>query len=90
MGVAVLGILFGGLFGGLQMGVSIAKLNQERIRATQILQGKTDSIRLYTWEQINTEGFVPETFVELFYFLDDEIVYPHRRWPLRILENRLS
>ena len=39
----------------------------ENLRATQILQEKMETIRLYTWEQINTPGFVPTNFLDSFY-----------------------
>jgi len=42
-------------------------LSRENVRATQILQDKMESIRLYNWDQINTTGFIPEEFVAPYY-----------------------
>src|SRR5262249_39636605 len=36
---------------------------RENLRATQILLDKTESLRLYTWEQLNAPGFVPKNFI---------------------------
>ena len=65
--VAVLGIMFVSLYSGISAGVAIIKLSRENLRATQILQEKMETIRLYTWEQINTPGFIPTNFVDAFY-----------------------
>lgn len=43
------------------------RVARENLRATQILQEKMETIRLYTWDQLNEQGFIPETFVEPFY-----------------------
>jgi hypothetical protein len=36
-------------------------------RATQILQEKMETVRLYTWDELNQPGFVPTNFFEGFY-----------------------
>ena len=46
---------------------AIIKLARENLRATQIMQEKMETIRLYTWDQINTPGFVPTNFLDAFY-----------------------
>ena len=38
------------------------RLSQENDRATQILLEKTESIRLYNWDQVSSNGFIPSTF----------------------------
>jgi hypothetical protein len=35
---------------------------RENERATQILLEKVETIRLYNWDQINSNGFIPATF----------------------------
>jgi hypothetical protein len=65
--VAIIGILFVALYSGLSAGFAVVQLSRENLRATQILQEKMETIRLYTWEQINTSGFIPEKFIEGFY-----------------------
>lgn len=65
--IAVLGIMFVSLYTGFSAGFAIIKLARENLRATQILQEKMETIRLYTWDQINTPGFIPTNFVENYY-----------------------
>jgi prepilin-type N-terminal cleavage/methylation domain-containing protein len=65
--MAVLGVMFVSLYSGFSAGFAIIELARENLRATQILQEKMETIRLYTWDQINTAGFIPTNFVENFY-----------------------
>jgi type II secretory pathway pseudopilin PulG len=36
---------------------------RENQRATQIMVEKAETLRLYSWDQVNTSGFIPSTFV---------------------------
>jgi type II secretory pathway pseudopilin PulG len=65
--VALVGVVLVSLYTGISNGFAFAKVTREDLRATQILQEKMETIRLYTWEQINTPGFVPTNFLESFY-----------------------
>jgi len=65
--MAVLGIMFISLYAGFSSGFALIQVARENLRATQILQEKVETIRLYTWEQINTTNFVPTTFTDYFY-----------------------
>src|SRR3954462_11920049 len=67
VGVALLGVVFVALYTGISNGFAFAKATRENLRATQILQEKMETVRLYTWEQLNTPGFVPTNFTEAFY-----------------------
>ncbi|MDB6122940.1 MAG: hypothetical protein JWQ71_1933 [Pedosphaera sp.] len=60
--VAVVGVFIVSLCGGLAMGTGIIRSSRERQRATQVMVEKFEMIRLYTWAQINSNGFVPTTF----------------------------
>ncbi|MFT4588025.1 MAG: prepilin-type N-terminal cleavage/methylation domain-containing protein [Candidatus Binatia bacterium] len=63
----ILGLVVVALFAGITMCFSTVQLSRENVRATQILQDKMESIRLYNWDQINTSGFIPTSFVEPHY-----------------------
>jgi prepilin-type N-terminal cleavage/methylation domain-containing protein len=65
--VALVGVVLVSLYTGISNGFAFAKVTRENLRATQILQEKMETIRLYTWEQLNTPGFVPTNFLEGFY-----------------------
>jgi type II secretory pathway pseudopilin PulG len=67
MGVGLVGIMFFVLYAGITNGFAVIQLARENLRATQILQEKTEAIRLVTWDQLNAAGFVPTTFTEPFY-----------------------
>jgi hypothetical protein len=41
---------------------NVAGAVQEEARAAQILQEKIDTIRLYHWERMTNDGFLPATF----------------------------
>ncbi|HMC96817.1 MAG TPA: hypothetical protein VKG92_04150, partial [Flavobacteriales bacterium] len=38
------------------------EMARENLRATQIMLEKTETIRLYSWDQVNMAGFVPAAF----------------------------
>lgn len=63
----ILGLVIVALFAGVTMCFSTVQLSRENVRATQIMQDKMESIRLYNWDQINAAGFVPATFIEPHY-----------------------
>jgi uncharacterized protein (TIGR02598 family) len=65
--VGVTGIMFLSLYSGLSSGFAVVQLARENLRGSQILQEKMETIRLYTWEQINTSGFIPTNFTDVFY-----------------------
>lgn len=66
VGVGLIGITFVALYTGISSGFGFTQLARENLRGTQIMQEKVETIRLYTWDQINTSGFVPTTFTENF------------------------
>ena len=67
MGVMIMSVMIVSLYLGLSQGFAVIQISRENIRATQILQEKMEAIRLYTWDQINTDGFVPANFSEYSY-----------------------
>ena len=64
--VAVMGIVFLALYSGMASGFRSIRTSQENLRATQILAEKFEALRLYNWEQVNTPGFIPDTFTAYF------------------------
>ena len=64
--MGVFGISFVSLYAGMSMSFSIIGNARENLRATQIMVEKTETIRLYSWDQINTAGFIPATFTEYY------------------------
>lgn len=60
--VSIAGILFTSLFAGLTSGLDQIEAIRQEVRATQILVEKFETIRLYSWDQVNTPDFMPATF----------------------------
>ena len=65
--MAIVGILFVSLYAGFLSGFQVIHLSRENLRATQILLEKMETIRLYTWDQVNSNGFIPKTFTAYYY-----------------------
>lgn len=64
--MAVIGIVFVTLYTAISSGFGFVQMSRENLRGTQILQEKMETIRLYTWDQITTAGFIPTNFVDYF------------------------
>lgn len=64
--VAVFSVGISGLMGSLGYGFLVMQLARENQRATQIMLEKAEIIRLYSWDQINTPGFVPAAFNDVY------------------------
>jgi len=43
-------------------GFASIRTTEENLRATQIMTGRFEAMRLYNWDEINTVGFIPDTF----------------------------
>jgi hypothetical protein len=65
--VAIIGVVFIALYAGMAHGFSTVQLARENLRATQILTEKLETIRLYNWEQITDDKFIPNSFVTTYY-----------------------
>jgi len=55
------------LYGGISFGFSNVTLARQNLRATQIALEKMEITRMYSWEQINSNGFVPTNFTAPYY-----------------------
>ena len=62
-----MGLLIVCLYTGMTTGFSTVRLARENLRATQVVQEKFETLRLYTWDQINNSDFIPSTFTASFY-----------------------
>jgi hypothetical protein len=66
IGTILMGTMFVSLYVGFSSGFGIIQLARENLRATQILQEKTETLRLLTWDQLSgmrremTEPFYSE------------------------------
>ena len=60
--MGVIGTTVGAMLSGVTAGTFSMRMARENLRATQIMLEKVETIRLYSWDQINTSGFIPSTF----------------------------
>ena len=60
--LAILGLIVLAVYGAITSGVTSLRMARENLRATQILVEKTESLRLYNWDQLNT-NFIPSRFI---------------------------
>ena len=65
-GMAIIGVVFITLYTGMTTGFESIRRSRENLRATQILMERFETIRLYTWEQVTTPGFIPTNFITYF------------------------
>ena len=63
---AVLAIAVAGIVTSFGYGFYVTELARENQRATQILLENTETIRLYNWTQVNSNGFIPSTYTNVY------------------------
>ena len=61
-GAAVVGIVFTALYAAMTMGFQTIALARENVQATQVLEEKFETLRLYNWTQVNSNGFIAPNF----------------------------
>lgn len=66
MSVAIIGIMCAGLVGSLTYGFYTMGNARENQRATQVLLEKLESIRLYSWDQVHSNYFIPSSFTDVY------------------------
>lgn len=62
----ILAIAGAGIVGSINYGMFMMQLARENARATQVMIEKLESIRLYNWSEVNSNGFVPPTFTDVY------------------------
>lgn len=67
MAIAVLGVLILALYSGMSTAIFSTRLARENLRATEILLEKMEGIRLYSWDQVLTPGYIPTNFIAYYY-----------------------
>lgn len=60
--LAIGGVGIIAMYGSLGLGTNMLQSSRENLRATQILVEKMETLRLYTFDQICSNGFMPLTF----------------------------
>jgi len=64
--VLILGTMLVSLYAGFTSGFAVVQLARENLRATQIMLQRMESVRLYTWSQLQDPAYLKPTFIEYF------------------------
>ncbi len=64
MAAAIMAVMMAGIFNSFGYGFFASQLARENQRATQILLEKVETLRLYRWDQVTSNGFIPPNFTE--------------------------
>lgn len=62
--MAVVGVSVVALLSGISSGTLTLQMARENVRATQILVEKTETLRLYNWDQLTTTNLIQTSFTE--------------------------
>src|SRR6266550_5024857 len=65
IGMGMIGTVVGAMLSGITTGTFTMRMARENLRATQIMLEKVETIRLYSWDQINQTTpvpFIPRAF----------------------------
>jgi len=62
--MGIIGTTSVALFSGFTTGFFTMQMARENLRATQIMVERTETLRLYSWDQITLPGFIQPTFTE--------------------------
>ncbi len=66
LAIALLGVMSAGVLGAARYSLLVMQLARENQRATQIMLAKIETIRLYDWDQVSSNGFIPATFTDVY------------------------
>jgi Tfp pilus assembly protein PilV len=66
VGMAIFGIGFVALHGGLTSSCGTVQAARDNLQATQIMSEKLDTIRLYGWDKITNSGYIPASFTKVY------------------------
>jgi hypothetical protein len=59
---AILAVAAVSLYGGLTMSIFSFRMSRENLRANQVALEKMESLRVFNWDQITSNNFVPTNF----------------------------
>ena len=64
---AILSVMAVALYGGISFCFANITLARQNLRATQIALEKMEIMRMYSWDEVNSNGFVPVNFTAPYY-----------------------
>lgn len=64
---SLLTVMVVSMYAGISFGFTSINMARQKLRATQIALEKMEIIRMCSWSQLNSNGFVPATFTAPFF-----------------------
>jgi len=64
VGVGIFVVMFVALYVGFAASFTVIQTARENLRATQLLMQRMETVRLYTWDQLNSSTYVKPTFTD--------------------------
>ena len=55
------------LYAGITQGFVVVDVGRDNMRATQLMVNTMEIVRLYNWDQINSNGFIPTNYTTFLY-----------------------
>ena len=71
--LAIIGVLFVSLYGGMTRGSAFTELARENLRGTQIILERVEGLRLYNWDQLVYSNMIPSTFTNFYDRMTNDI-----------------
>jgi prepilin-type N-terminal cleavage/methylation domain-containing protein len=62
LAMALVGTVTSALLTSFTSGAFTLQMARENLRATQVMLERMETVRLYSWDQVNRSGFIPSTF----------------------------
>jgi type II secretory pathway pseudopilin PulG len=62
MATGIIALTGGAVISSVNYGLFIMRMARENQRATQVMLEKLEAIRLYNWDQVTNNGYVPSSF----------------------------
>lgn len=64
--VLVVAVMVITLYAGFSNGFRVVQITRENLRATQIMLEWMETVRLYTWSQVQSNAYVPPVFKDVY------------------------
>jgi prepilin-type N-terminal cleavage/methylation domain-containing protein len=65
--IVLVSIVTVSLFAGITQGFVVVDVGRDNMRATQLMVNTMEIVRLYNWDQINSNGFIPTNYTTFLY-----------------------
>jgi type II secretory pathway pseudopilin PulG len=78
IGIMILAVMGAAVLGSFKYGFFVMDMARQNQRATQIMLAKAEAVRLYNWDQVTSNGFIPTQFTN---YYDEQGAVGHQGTP---------